>query len=477
MEGSGDFLQKLTTSLEGRAKWLAAVQVPRLRDAFTAYATLFESAMGMIIRKGLLREDPYNYDQAFTDIVIPADTPLPDFENADELSYRLAGFRRQLRFLTTEQEYSLTELRLPRLKKISALLSYINWMEFGDGSSSPTTRLFARAFMKVRMGTDTMASQILKDAEQQIGKVFHEARSLIAELVSYHREVWKADLRRSILPHIPPELLSGPSKKEEALRAMRRIFGHEMDGYPWYPALAQEVIAEELETDAAARKEALLAALVVPETPVAKKTAAPVEGKTILLDAVRILCRPHEELVTALESLVETERLLEVKETGLRAVLRRLFGLDSRSKENAHTYKIQYMEPALAVNRSETVNFAEFAVDVRKKATLLAALAGGSGPAYRRLETTKEKQLAGFIEKQLNELLLIHRRLTSFNTLFQTKASQMGKTGVRGIKMELLTLRNAIVKANSKRHEYGEHAEVQGDLSGVDEPMQGGSPA
>jgi hypothetical protein len=476
MEGSGDFLQQLTEALEKRSRWLQSTEMPRLRDTFTTYTTLFESIMGILIRKGLLREDPYNYDQATSDIAVPSDKPLPEFENTDEVSYRLAGFRRQLKFLTTEQEFSLSALKLGKLKKISALFTYINWQEFGDGSSSATTRVFARIFMKVRMGTDSMTAQILKDAETQIEKLFHEGRSLIAEVVSYHREAWKAELRRTALPRIGLEPGASPLRREEAVRALRKAFGQEPDGRPWYPALAHEVIAEELESDAAARREALLASLAIPDLPVLKKETAPVEGRTVLLEALRILCRPHEELVTAVESLVETERLLQAKESGLGSALRRLFGRAPRDRADAHIYKIQYMEPAIAVNKTESVNFPQFADEARKKATLLAAIATGGGPAYRKLESTPESQLVPFLEKQLNELLLIHRRLTSFNTFFQARAAQMGKT-VRGIKLELLALRNALVKANQRRHEYGAREEKnEGEPSGAGAPAAERSP-
>ena len=84
-----------------------------------------------------------------------------------------------------------------------------------------------------------------------------------------------------------------------------------------------------------------------------------------------------------------------------------------------------------------------------------ASLSTGKGPAFKRLATTSEKELAGFVDKQLNELLLIHRRLGSLNTLLQARVTQEKKTA-RGVKIELLTIKNALVKANQRRHEYKE---------------------
>ena len=116
---------------------------------------------------------------------------------------------------------------------------------------------------------------------------------------------------------------------------------------------------------------------------------------------------------------------------------------------------MQYAEPGVPAPKTEMIDFPQFSTEVQKKSSLLAALAPGSGPAFRRLAGTSEEQLAGFVDKQLNELLLIHRRLGCLNTMFQARVTQEKKTA-RGIKIELLTIKNAIVKANQRRHEYKE---------------------
>ncbi len=462
MEGSEAFLQQLTDALSQRAQWLEGTQLPKLRDGIQNYQTLFESIMAMLIRKGLLREDPYNYEQPQSDIIIPSDAPLPDFENADETSYRLAAFRRQLKYVLAEVGFNLSALPLARLKKLSTLISYVNWSELTDSSSSPVTRSFARATTKILLSGDTMSAQILKEQETKIVATFLECRSIIADLVAYHRESWKAELRRAVLPHVTLEP-GGSGKTEETLRGMRKVYAREMTGRPWYPALAQELVGEEVESDADARKARLLASLAIPEAAPAPRPVIQRDGRAILMEAVRILSRPHEELVTAVESLTETERLFETREHGLGSALRRLFGLSARKKTDTHTYEITFTEPAVGTTKAEKLSFPLFAQDARKKATLLATIASGKGPAYRRLDMTREGPLANFLDKQLNEMLLIHRRLSGFNALFQDKASQGGKQGVRGIKLELLAIRNALVKANQRRHEFGERTETVAD--------------
>jgi hypothetical protein len=454
MEGNAGYADKLVDALDKRMKWLSTAVIPQLKEALASYQAQFENTVAMLIRKGLLREDPYNYDQAFTDITVPTDEMLPEFESTDELSYRLAAFRRQLKLVSTEFTMELGSLSLSRLKKLSALVFFVNWLEFGENARSPTTKAFARLFMKVRVGSDNIASQILKDGEVQIIRLMHQLRGILADLIAYDRESWKAEVRRTVLPR----LASGesPQKRDELLQAMRRAFAQTMASKPWYPALAEEIADEETAADAAERKKRVLDSLTIPEAEVAIAAAADEDGRETLLEAVRLLSRPHDEITTALAVLEENEKLLtEQKSRG--GFLRMLFGGGGQRKPPERIYRVQYLEPGSTDPRTEPIDFPAFLLESAKKASMLGVLSAGSGPAYRRLEATGDAQLAGFVDRQLNDLLLIYRRMESLNAVFQARAAQEKKTA-RGIKVELLTIKNSIVKANQRRHEYRDGA-------------------
>ncbi|MGO9307627.1 MAG: hypothetical protein ACLQDL_01230 [Spirochaetia bacterium] len=451
MEAVSRYQEQLEAAIETRRQWLEDEQIPALKNALASFEALFEGAIGMLIRKGLLREDPYNYEQAFSDIAIPKDDVLPEFENSDEVSYRLAAYRRQLKYVSTEYPLELSTLNLARLKKLSSLISYINWLELGESTKSPTTRAFARVFMKVRMGADSMASQILKDSEVQIVRTTHLIRAILGDLISYCRESWKAEIRRIVLPGLTESAGEGRTRREEMLKGIRRGFANRMAGRPWYPTLAEEVADEELSKDAEERRAKVLASLAVtaPERPAAE---AP-DGRAILLDSVRLFSRPSEEFATAIAVLEENEKLLAESRSSGGGWLRRLLGTAPAAKTDDRQYKVQYADPGVRTPKTETIDFPRFITEVQKKSSLLAALSAGGGPAYHRLASTPEEQLAGFVDKQLTELLLIHRRLGCLNTMFQARVAQEKKTA-RGIKIELLTIKNALVKANHRRHEY-----------------------
>ena len=455
MEGNADYADLLVDALDKRMKWLATAIIPQLKEALVSYQAQFESVVAMLIRKGLLREDPYNYDQAFADITVPSDETLPEFESSDELSYRLAAFRRQLKLVSTEFALDLASLSLSRLKRLSALIFYVNWLELGDNARSSTTKAFSRLFMKVRVGGDTIASQILKDGEIQIVKLMHQLRGMLADLIAYNRESWKAEVRRTVLPRLGGG--EGPRKRDELLLAMRRAFSQVMASKPWYPALAEEMADEETAADGAERKKRVLASLAIPEVELAPVAAPQQDGRETLLEAVRLLSRPHEEITKALSVLEENEKLLtEQKSRG--GLLRMLFGGGGgQRKPPERIYRVQYVEAGSTDPRTEPVDLPVFLLESAKKASMLGVLSAGSGPAYRRLEATGDAQLAGFVDRQLTDLLLIHRRMEGLNVVFQARAAQEKKTA-RGIKVELLTIKNSIVKANQRRHEYRDGA-------------------
>jgi hypothetical protein len=137
MEGSGEFLSRLVEAVAKRAAWIEAREIPRLCDSLRSFHALFESIVGMLIRKGLVREDPYNYDQVVTELAVPRDDPLPEIENLEELSYRLAAYRRQLEFLATGCGLTLASLDLAQLKKVSGLVSYIDWADLAKDREAP----------------------------------------------------------------------------------------------------------------------------------------------------------------------------------------------------------------------------------------------------------------------------------------------------------------------------------------------------
>ena len=73
---------------------------------------------------------------------------------------------------------------------------------------------------------------------------------------------------------------------------------------------------------------------------------------------------------------------------------------------------------------------------------------------FRRIEQSTEERIFEFLNRYLIELQLVHRRMSGLITYFKSEMSKDKRSKIRGIKLELNSIKNSIVKANQKKHEY-----------------------
>ena len=210
---TGDFLPRLEAALAARGRWLETTRLMLLRDGLRTYRALFETITGTLVKKGLLREDPYEYDGNAKGALTPPDTPIPEAAQADELSIRVSAYRRQLELVVLGFPASLAASDLPGLRRMSAIVSYVDWDGFGEASRSYTTRALARLTSQVRISTDALSARVISESHSQVEKLIPQVRTQVAELEAWYRETWKADVRAMVLPHKTP---AGPTSRGDS---------------------------------------------------------------------------------------------------------------------------------------------------------------------------------------------------------------------------------------------------------------------
>lgn len=272
---SPDFLHRLEDALARRGVWLEAHRIPLLKDLAGTYRTLFESVVGTLVKKGLLREDPYDYDAKVSAILVPPDTVLPEAEEDTELSRRISLYRRQLELLLAETPFTLASLDLSLLKKISTLFSYVDWEGFGETSHSPTTRAVAHRVSNVGLSRDALSSRVLHESRVQLEKLSRDIRERLAEVEAWQRESWKAALRAKALPRMPAPEARTAEERAALAREMKKAFDAASPGGAWHPHLVQEILGEDHPPGAEERREKLLASLALPQPGAANRTTGP----------------------------------------------------------------------------------------------------------------------------------------------------------------------------------------------------------
>jgi hypothetical protein len=459
-DGTGDFLPRLEAALAARGRWLETTRLTPLRDALRTYRSLFETIVGTLVKKGLLREDPYDYDASAKATLVPSDASIPEASEADELGIRLSTYRRQLELVVLGFPSTLASSDLPGLKRISALLSYLDWEGYGESSRSHTTRALARLTSRVRISTDALSARVIGESHSQVEKLVPQVRSQVAELEAWYRESWKAEVRAKVLSRKAPGGLSAGGDPVEELPAFKRSFDQYMPEGIWHPELVQEILAEEGSDDAPARKEMLLTSLSVSKATVAQAPVA-VDRRPELLDAIRGLCKVNEEITIAGAVLISNEHALETHSLTLFQRIRRWFR-KSLGTIDHRFYEIEVRKSPTAEPKTESVDFLKLAAELRDVAGMLAEVVDESHPEYRRIQEKTQEQLCDFLDWQLHHVRRVYRRMEGLNALFQVRAVQERRSPARSIKLELLAMENATVRADKVRREITPGREAEG---------------
>ena len=459
-DGIGDFLPRLETSLAARGRWLESTRIVPLRDALRTYRSLFETIVGTLVKKGLLREDPYDYDANAKGSLTPSDAPIPEASEADELSIRLSIYRRQLELVVLGFPSTLASSNLVALRRISALLSYLDWEGYGESSRSHTTRALARLTSRVRIGTDTLSARVIIESHSQVDKLIPQIRAQVIELEAWYREAWKADVRLKVLSQIAPGGLGIKGDPEGELLAFKHAFDQHFAEGIWHPELVREIIAEESAEDAQARRQKLLLSLTVPAATVAQD-AVPVDRRPELLDAVRGLCRVHEEISIAEAALLSNEHMLETHSLTFFQRLRRWFRKSLGSIQHRY-YEIEVKKTPTSEPMMESIDFLKLAAELRDVAGMLAEVVDETNPEARRIQEKTQEQLCDFLDWQLHHVRRLYRRMEGLNALFQVRAVQERRSPARSIKLELLAIENAIVRTDKVRREISPRKEGEG---------------
>jgi hypothetical protein len=454
MSESEGFQVRLEAVIEAKRQFLEEKTLPQLKENFVVFQSLFENLYNILLRKALVQEDPYKYEQKISEVTLPPKGDILELEKGEQISQRLSAFYAQLEFLNTYYQFSLDFIDLLRLRRIIELVQYINWIHVTETSPDVTTAVLAETLGKIRPGSDHISTGIISTSLAQMQSLSRTILAQLKEILGFQRQAYKLALRQDLQPPIYQTLgrlyTAGPDKAYEKIKT---VFASKVKGKPFYRDLVTEILKEEFAEDAAKLQERSLAALKIPEEKSVEGRKKP-DYKIILLEAVRLMFPAGRYIQDALRKIVNNQEMLEKSRQGLGGKLRSWLKKAFQNRELSRTIEIRYFDSRTSTTQTESIDFRKFVERVRRKISLFDALSLPDSTSFARLSAASEQQIDGFLKKNFGELQLLHRRLQGLSESFQQEASKDLKEQLKGIKIELSGLKNCIVRANRRRYEY-----------------------
>ncbi|MBN1413398.1 MAG: hypothetical protein JW969_21325 [Spirochaetales bacterium] len=452
MSENPNFQERLDSAIQKKKQDVEVNTLFKLKEHFAAFQAYFENVYNIFLRKGLIQEDPYKHDEKISEVRAPEDDVILESEKVELIGKKLSEYHSQLDFLNTYYQFSITFLNLKRLKGIMSLMKYINWLNCSISSTHPLTKTIAELVAKIKMGSDTISSQIITDALGQLEKNARNIFIYLDETIAFLREYYKYEIRTKILPEVNfPQFASRDDT--ELIKAVKVLFSTYMQGKGFYPELIREIHAEEFGEDSAKIRESIFRKLNVKEKE-KKKEKKKTDYKTMLLQGVRILSSAGFQMEDAINKLNENNSVYKSRKMSLGERFTRWLRKVILKQDDTLTYEIEYFDVLSSANRTEKIHFDYFVEELQKRAKLFLALSNKASGTYGNLEKFAEEKIYEFLTKNIAILQLMHRRMSGLDDFFRNEVPKDKKAKVRGIKVELTAVKNSLIKANKKKHEY-----------------------
>ncbi|MFQ3547493.1 MAG: hypothetical protein SNJ56_04080 [Termitinemataceae bacterium] len=453
MDAQVTFQSELAQALDQRKAWLDHTEMPQLKEAFSVFKGAFNSLYQVLLHKGLVEEDPYKNDIKIGELETPSEAPFTESERMEQMSIRLSAYDSQLDFLLTFYQFSVDFLTMERMKRVVGIVKYFNWLQVSPNSQYVNTRALAEIVNIAKAGNDQLAAGIIADSIVRLEQVSKNILKYLKEISDFHRENYKLEARLRFFDKLTFDKATVFTKKDETMLQIKRKFAETMGDRPFYPELMEEILKEDYSAEGPALKQELLKKLSLPqETPQTKKAAASL--RPMLLEGFKGLSTLSYILTDAISKLQDNKILLDSQQNGfwqkVKLVILKMLNKDLEEV----FYDIEYLDPLTGMTKSEKINFGTFLSDLNKKARFLAALTTRGSNVMARLEAASDEQLLSMLSKNIEELQRFHRVLAGIDEFFKTEISKENRDRVRGIKPEISAIKNGIVKANQKRHEY-----------------------
>ncbi len=451
MENLQNFISKLEPAIEATSDKLNKQILPEMQENYNIQVTAIKAIKSILLKKRLIQDDPYKYDEKIKDIEVPENTNFPESEKAAKIGVRLSKYEMMLDYLTSYYQFN-TNFLDP--KKISNLVNFSKcflWSEFTNTSNDTNTKNLADIIQSVLSGPDKMSSGLLRDSLSHLAKTNQHITHTLNQLSKFNREKYKLEVRKNIVGKIEvsEEDLTNPSK---VLKDIKKIMYSNDKTQPFYTDLVLETIKDDFSPESAQRHQKILKNLELNSNE-KKEVKQAVNYRLILLDGFKLLGNSGTHFNEALtkikynDEIIYKQKLTPFKK--LLLALRQALNIAEKEKE----ITISVVNPITQERHRQKISYNKFINDLSKKTVLFKNIANPSSPVQQKIKKFTEEVLLDNLTKHLSESNELLKQMAGLDEFYKTINPELrGK--IKGIKIEITTITNYLLKANQCRAEY-----------------------
>jgi len=440
-----NYTDMLSQALIARKDWLEKTELAKLKEELRIFQISFSVLYNLFLKKKLINEDPYKQESKISDLEIPDTGPFNEAKKREQISLRLAAYDSQMDFLVNFYQFGVDFLNVERIRRIVGLVRYVDWINLTPDSQSNNTKVVAEIVNNAKSGAgqDGLTLSIIGESLTKLPKCTNTIMGILRDLSIYHKETYKLNVRKAI---------TGMQAQEANTANIKKKMNSAMPGSVFYQEYVDELIKEDYSKDGPALREAVLKSLMITDAK-PKNTKPKTDFKAILLGGVAAIGNAAAVMNEILQKIDENEGVLADQKKGFWEKLRQLIRAMMHAEPEEVFYDLLYVDQATGVQKKENTNLHQLRGDLERKTRILAGM-NANGSVMAKLKTMNEEQCTAYLERTIRDVQNYHRILTALDDYFKTNVTPHERSRIKGIKPELASIKNCLVKANQLRAEY-----------------------
>ncbi len=460
MADEKDFNQQVLEAIQEKTASVESELLPDIQSNYRMHLSLVQNIFEALVNRSTIVPDPYKKEKKFTEITCPESTDFPENKRAMTIGVRLSDYESTLDYVCNFFKFSVDTITLDKVQKLTNLNNTFYWGRLSSSASHPNSKGLGDCIIAAKNGGPQITISTLTDGVNKSADLIDKLNKELAELGLFIRERYKADIRKKVMgnPYFNKE--KAYKDKGAFLAEIKKVFQMVIKGKAFSTELAGEIIQEEIGADKENRRQKVLSLLKV-EKVVTEEKKQTVDTHEMLMEAVRGLGGMAEQYNIVAQKIIENNSILQTERNTWKEKLfrfiRKIFGI----KESPIDYEITVTEKATGAKRKEIIHYVEFVSNIQKRAKYYAAISVKKSPGYVKISRQKDAAILDFLTKQLSDNGRIHVLLTAIDEFFKDAVNPANRNKVKGLQMELTTLKNSILNVNSHCEEYKAYVEEQ----------------
>lgn len=463
MDNSDAFKNELYSGIAKKIEWYDSVQMPAMLSEYRLMNASVANLITTLEKKGTITADPYKNDKKLLELKLPEDGPFLETERTMVMGTRLSDYETNLDFICNYLKFSIETINVEIIKKLLALNNFIQWNSVATHNNKSTTRGLAECLVPIRQSSDTLSIGVINDGINQISKCVLKINGMLKQLTDFQREVYKVEVRKKIQDNPAYSKDIASKNNTLAMQQIKRLFPSFMSKRPFYSELIEEILAEDLSADKEIRQATILEKLEITKED-KQETRKEINTKELLMDAIRSITSVNPQLEQIITKLNENKAILDSEKNTfsdkLMALLRKAFNIE----EKPVVYRIFIEEPLTHVKKQENIVFQNFLSTITKKIHFYASFSTKKTPGYEKIEKQSNEKILNLLNEQILDCQKLLIQLEALDAFFKNEPTPLNKTKIKGIKMEMTSIKNTLVKTNQRKADYCAIIEEQEQL-------------